>query len=151
MALVSVWCLLWFIPNNTEPPQSHLDLAPSLIPMVAMSTCLVTSIMLIIAAWRAPKSADNPDDDEFGVEATGATADVMVNFSLWIFAAAVSWLLMAYVGFEPAMAVFLSATMYFVGVRQHWVVAVVAVVTPIVLSQLVWYLFSTEMPGFWRE
>ncbi|MEM7253719.1 MAG: tripartite tricarboxylate transporter TctB family protein [Pseudomonadota bacterium] len=150
MGLLSIYCIVWFIPNNTEPPQSELDLAPSLMPTIAAVTILITAFALFVQAWRAPKSTGTDDDDEFGVEATGANLEVLVNFLLWCVSSAIAWLVMAYVGFEPAMTIFLAATMYFVGVRNHVVLWSVALLSPFVISRIAWYLFTTELPGIWR-
>lgn len=147
---VCLWCLFWLIPANTVPPTSERDLSPALVPSIAVGACLITGLIMLVRAWRATKSDAAVLDEEFGDEATGIDARVLVNTLWWIVAAVVSWLLITHVGFEPAMTVLLIALMLYVGVRKPLTIALVSVLTPIVLSQAAWHFFSTQMPAFWR-
>lgn len=149
LALISLWCLVGWIPNATSPPSSELDLAPSLIPTIAVSVCLLMSIALAAGAYLMPVE-DTGLDDEFGAEATGVDGSVMANFGIWCVVAVVIWLLMTHVGFEPAMSVFLFTTFLYLRVRNLWVLGLASVLVPIVISQIVWFSFSTVLPGFWR-
>ena len=149
LTVASLLCLFWIIPATTSPPDNPNDLAPAFIPTVAMTTLLVLSIVLVLTAL--PKREEEKElHEEFGDEATGFGKQEAINLGLWILAALVSWLIMNYVGFEPAMTLFIGAVLYFVGLRNYWLLAAVSVAVPIALSQFVWYLFQTEMPGFWR-
>ena len=38
--------LFWIIPNNTSPPFSELDLAPSFIPSLAVTVTLLLAVLL---------------------------------------------------------------------------------------------------------
>ncbi len=149
LSVVALICLFWVIPATTSPPDSELDLAPAFIPMVAVITLLVLSIVLGLTAYL--KKADNTElHDEFGADASGMGREEFANLGLWVLAAAVSWLIMAYVGFEPAMTVFLGVVLYFIGLRNYWLIVGLALAVPIFLSQFVWFAFDTQMPGFWR-
>ena len=75
---------------------------------------------------------------------------MLVNTGVLTLISVVSWLIMEYVGFEPSMTVFLIATMLYVGVKSWWTIILASVLSPIVLSQLSYHLFSTVLPGFWR-
>lgn len=89
-------------------------------------------------------------DDEFGEDASGINRGVLLKTLLWAVAATVSWLLITYVAFEPAMTVLLIATMLYIGVRKPLAIVLTSVLMPIILSQASWHFFSTQMPGFWR-
>lgn len=153
LVLASLYCLFWLIPDNTYPPDSELDLSPSLVPSIAIATCLLLAAVMAVQAMRGGRSVasgEDPLDEEFGSEATGADRHVLLNLLIWVGVACASWFLIEHVGFEPAMALFLVATMLFVGARNPWTIASVSLVTPIVLSLAAYQFFNTELPAFWR-
>ena len=150
LALVSAWCLVWLIPESTAPAQSELDLSPALIPSIAVGICLVLSLVMMVRALRADAAEAADLDEEFGEDASGVDPAVLANLLIWAGASVATYLFMDFVGFEPAMSLFLAATMLFVGVRRYWEIALVAIVAPIALSQLVFHVFTTELPAFWR-
>ena len=147
---VCLWLLFWLIPNNTITPTSEDDLSSALMPSIAIGTMLLTAVMMLVRALRSSAAAAHAMDDEFGDDADGINRTVLLKTLLWAVAATVSWLLMTYVGFEPAMTLLLIATMLYVGVRKPLAIALTSVLMPIILSQASWHFFSTQMPGFWR-
>ena len=150
LAAVSFWCLIWFVPGNTEPPSSELDISPALVPSIAIGIVMVLAVMLTIQALRIRGEDADALDDEFGSEATGVDLHVLFNTFLWLVASVGSWLLMDYVGFEPAMAVFLVVCMLFIGVRKWTTIIITALAAPIVLAQSAYLFFDTVLPAFWR-
>ena len=153
LVLASFWCLFWLIPDNTAPAESELDLSPALVPSIAIGACLVLALVMAAQAvygGRKVEAGEDHLDEEFGAEATGASGPVLVNLFIWAAAGGASWLLIEHVGFEPAMALFLAATMLFVGARNPWTIALVSLATPMVLSQAAYQFFNTELPAFWR-
>ena len=150
MALLSLWCLLWLIPEHTIPPTSDRDLSPALVPSIAVGACLLTAAIMAIRAWGASETDKAALDEEFGAEATGIDRRVLWNAFLVAAVSIVSWLLLEYVGFEPAMGLLIATTMWFMGVRRIWTIVLTSVLTPVVLSQATWFFFSTELPGFWH-
>ena len=150
LALLSVYCLVWLIPQNTAPAQSDLDLSPALIPSVATGLCLVLSVVLVYRALAADRTEKALLDEEFGEEATGIDPAVLGNLVIWTAVSCAILAVMELVGFEPALALFLAAAMLFVGARRYWVIALVAVAAPVALSQLVLHVFTTELPAVWR-
>ena len=153
LVLASVWCLFWVIPDNTYPPDSELDLAPSLVPSIAIGACLVLATVMAVQALfggRRVEAGEDHLDEEFGEDATGASGPVLLNLLIWSAVACASWFLIEHVGFEPAMTLFLVATMLFVGARNPLTIALVSLATPIVLSQAAYQFFNTELPAFWR-
>ncbi len=153
LVLASLWCLFWLIPDNTYPPDSELDLAPALVPSIAIGACLVLAAVMALQAIRGSTSVGSGEDhldEEFGAEATGASGHVLLNLLIWAAVAGSSWFLIEHVGFEPAMTLFLVATMLFVGARNPWTIALVSVATPVVLSLAAYQFFNTELPAFWR-
>ena len=153
LALASLYCLFWLIPDNTAPAESELDLAPALVPSIAIGACLLLAIVMALQAIRGGRSVASGEDhldEEFGAEATGANRHVLLNLLIWTAVAGASWFLIEHVGFEPAMALFMVATMLFVGARNPWTIALVSVATPVVLSLAAYQFFNTELPAFWR-
>ena len=147
---VCIFCLVWLIPNNTVPPTSEFDISPGLVPSIAVGTGLVLSILLAWRAWRLSGAEAEAMDDEFGEDATGINANVLINTGLWALGSGVAWAIITYIGFEPGMTVLLGATLLYIRVYQIKPLIGTAVIMPILLSQVAWYFFTTEMPGIWR-
>lgn len=145
----SFLCLVWIIPSQTAPAESPLDLPPAFMPTLMVAICLLLSIVLGVRALRQ-KGDDGKPNEEFGEDATGIGRTELLNFSLWAGVATTTWLLLRFVGFEPAMTVFLLAVLTYTGVRKIWLIACVALVVPIVLAQFTWYALTIQVPGFWR-
>ena len=141
--------LFYIIPNYTSAPDSELDLAPSFIPSLAVTVTLVLAIILGITASLLPKKTDDLHE-EFGEEASGMGWTEVKNLGLWLIVSIGAWLGTTYVGFEPAMTVFLAVGLIYAGTRNYWLIAIISITTPIILSRLAWYVFTTELPGFWR-
>jgi len=149
LTVVGLICLFWVIPATTSPPDSPLDLAPAFIPMLSVWIFTILSIVLgLKAVWQREDGKEL--HEEFGADATGIGFKEFGEFILWAAAAGVSWLIMVYVGFEPAMTLLIASILFYVGLRKYWILAATAILVPIVLSQFVWYVFETQMPGFWR-
>lgn len=151
LGLVSVFCLVWLIPNHTTKAMSELDLNPSFMPNVAMVTCLIMAVILAIKAWRMPKVSTNEMHDEFGEEATGGSVDMFRNLGLWFVTATATLFLMDWVGFEIAMTLFLAIGLYYLGARNWVLMAVIALFAPLLLTLGTWYLLGVQLPGFINE
>ena len=147
---VCVFCLLWLIPNNTVPPTSENDISPGLVPSIAVGTGVILSFLMAWRAWRLGGVEAEAMDDEFGAEATGIDANVLINTGLWALGSGVAWAIISYIGFEPGMAALLVATLLYIRVYRITPMIGTAVIMPILLSQAAWYFFTTEMPGIWR-
>ena len=141
--------LFWIIPTQTSPPDSKLDLAPSFIPSLSITVTLLLAIIMGATAFFSRKTEDE-DHEEFGAEASGMGWPEFKNLGLWAIVSIAAWLGTVHVGFEPAMTVCLAAGLIYAGLRNYWLTAVIAIATPIILSQFAWHIFTTEMPAFWR-
>ena len=127
---------------------SELDLAPSFMPNIAITTCLIMGVFLVIQAWRMPKTNSDELHDEFGEEATGGSLDMFRNLGIWAATAIIALTLMDWVGFEIAMSLFLAVGLYYLGVRNWPFLIGLSVATPIILTLGTWYLLSVQLPGF---
>lgn len=148
MTLLSLFCLLWLIPNNTEQAQSDLDLSPAFMPTIAVGTCLLMAVVMTITAWHANRNAAPETHDEFGEEATGGDREVFANLGLWCIVAFVSLALLDTIGFEVAMSLFLFVMFKFLGMRNYVLMAILTLGTPLLLMLATWYLFTIQLPGF---
>jgi len=115
-----------------------------------MAVGLILSIAMAWRAWRLSAADAEAMDDEFGAEASGINADVLINTGLWALGSGVAWAIISYIGFEPGMTVLLLATLLYIRIYKITPLIGTAVIMPILLSQVAWYFFSTEMPGIWR-
>lgn len=148
--VASLLLLFWIIPEQTSPPMSKLDLSPSFMPSLAVAVCLILAVILGLDALLVRKETDDLHE-EFGAEASGMGLPEFRNLGLWTAASLFAWYGTVYVGFEPAMILFLAGWMVYAGMRNVWQTATIAIATPIILSQIAWYVFTTELPGFWRS
>ena len=149
ISVIMLVFLLYLIPNYTSPPDSNLDLSPSFIPSLAVVVVLLLSIFLGVTTFLTKNNVGDLHE-EFGVEASGIGWLEIKNLGLWVVLSAVAWFGTNYLGFEPTMTVCLAIGLVFCGLRSHWLTALIAVLTPIILSQGAWLVFTTELPGFWR-
>ena len=149
ISLIMLVFLLYLIPNYTSPPDSNLDLSPSFIPSLAVVVVLFLSIFLGVTTFLTKNNVGDLHE-EFGVEASGIGWLEIKNLGLWVVLSTVAWFGTTYIGFEPTMTVCLAIGLIFCGLRSHWLTALIAVLTPIILSQGAWLVFTTELPGFWR-
>ncbi len=149
ISAISLLFLFWIIPTQTSPPDSHLDLAPKFIPSLAIIVTLLLAIILSATAFFSRKAEDE-EHEEFGAEASGMGWAEFKNLGLWALASIFAWFGTTHVGFEPTMTVLLAAGLFYAGLRNYWLTAVIAIATPIILSQFAWHIFVTELPGFWR-
>ena len=141
--------LLVIIPYYTYPPDSDLDLAPSFIPSLAVVVTLLLAILLGVMGLLSRKTDDDLHE-EFGEEASGIGLPEFKNLGLWILISLCAWFGTNYIGFEPTMTICLALGLFFAGVRNYWLTAVISIATPIILSQFAWHIFTSELPGFWR-
>ena len=140
--------LFYIIPNYTSPADSALDLAPSFIPSLAVTVTLLLAILLVVTALFTRKADEL--HEEFGEEASGMGWQEFKNLGLWAIVSVCAWLGTVHIGFEPAMTVVLAAGLIYAGLRNYWLTAIIAIATPIILSQFAWHVFTSELPGFWR-
>ena len=70
ISVLSLVFLLWLIPTQTSPPDSHLDLAPKFMPTLAITVCLGLAVLMGLTAFFSRKK-DGELHEEFGEEASG--------------------------------------------------------------------------------
>ena len=142
--------LFWIVPTYTTPATAENDISPAFVPSLALCVIGGYSLILLISALKLPAGIASELDDEFGAEATGVDRRVLLNTLILCAVSALTWLLINFVGFEPAAMLLVAAIMLYVGVRNWIAIGLTAVVAPIVLSLCTYYFFSTQLPGFWK-
>ncbi len=146
---LALFGLLWLIPNNTSPAQSELDIAPGLIPALASLVILVLGLFLAIHSYLAQRKgheSDEMDHDEFQGEVTGLGWRELTNLLLWTAFSVAGILGFKYVGFHVTAGLMLAGAMVYAGCRRIVTVAITAVVSPLVISQIVWHAFTIRLP-----
>ncbi|MDP6345642.1 MAG: tripartite tricarboxylate transporter TctB family protein [Alphaproteobacteria bacterium] len=146
LGLAALLALIWLIPNYTAPAQSELDLAPGLIPSVAMWICLLLALLLVRKGLPFGRQGAAHEDEEFGAEASGIGRHEAVNVGLWALTAIVTMTLLHIAGFIVAGAVMLAAVMFYARQRNYWILVAIAAAMPIALYWLVWFAFTIELP-----
>ncbi|MDP6270412.1 MAG: tripartite tricarboxylate transporter TctB family protein [Alphaproteobacteria bacterium] len=146
VALCSILLLAWIIPSHSAPAQSPLDIPPARLPSMAIWICLITAVVLGLGALRAKPGGVQAEDEEFGDSATGIGAAELVRMAILIALVVATIIAMPLAGFEITMGVLLLAMMVFLCQRNYALLAAVALVVPIGLSQLAWHVFTVEFP-----
>ncbi len=146
VAVGSVLLLAWLIPGYTAPAQSPLDIPPARLPSIAIWTCLITAVIMGIGAFRAKAGDGHSDDEEFGDTATGIGGEELIRIAILIALVAAIAVAMPLAGFEITMGVLLVAMMVFLRQRSYAVLLAVALIVPVGLSQLIWHVFTVELP-----
>ena len=149
ISTVALLFLFWIILAQTSPPDSHLDLEPKFIPSLAITVTLLLAVIMGATAFFARKT-EIEAHEEFGAEASGMGWTEFKNVGLWAGVSIFAWFGTVHVGFEPTMTVLLATGLYYAGVRSYWLTAIIAIATPIILSQGAWHIFTAELPAFWR-
>lgn len=146
VVLGSILLLVWIIPTFTAPAQSPLDIPPARLPSIAVWTCLITAVIMGIAAWRSNGRDGQGDDEEFGDTAIGIGAEELLRIAILASLVVAVAVAMPLAGFEITMGTLLLAMMVFLRQRSYAMLAAVALIVPVGLAQLIWYVFSVEFP-----
>jgi hypothetical protein len=143
LAGLAVLALAWFIPARTAPAQSRLDLAPALLPSVAMAVVLAMALLLL---WTRRVARPEEEHEEFGDEASGIGRQELINLALCMAAAAVTYVLLDTLGFIVAGAVLVATAMWHARMRNPWLLAGLALAVPALLDRVAWYAFTISLP-----
>jgi len=136
----------WLVPNYVPSAHDAGDLPPTLVPMLSMAICTLTALLIGISAWR--RSAVAPDktrDDETAEKLVFGLKEA-ANLMLWLAAAAVTWLLLKYVGFMAAAVVSIAAATVYGGIRKVWIIIASALIIPLLIDKIVWYGLNIKLP-----
>ncbi len=136
LAIAAGICLLWLIPEHTQPGTSDDDIAPGSFPTLAALIVLVLALaMMAHRLVRRPALA---------AELPGL--HIAAEIGIWAAIASAVVVALPLAGFLPtAMALILTgglAARY----RTWWAVGLLAFVFPFVVDAGAWHLFTVDLP-----
>lgn len=146
LGAAAAWALLYLIPSQTSPAQSETTMSPAMMPTLAVALILVLALVLLASSWRRRDPVAEAEHEEFGAEARGLGRAELIELAIWTVTATLLMVVMKYAGFVAAGAGVLLAAMLFAGQRSPWVLAAVALGTPLLIELTARQLFGVMMP-----
>jgi hypothetical protein len=146
-ALLSAYGVFWLIPAHTGDARTANDIAPAMVPSVALGTCLLLALLLMVRAWRAPRDAGaaHTTADTAGNAPVSGPA-LLADLAIWAFASLATFVLLRHAGFLVTGTLVIAAWMLFCGERSPLRIAALALGVPILLDRLSWYALSVPLP-----
>ncbi len=133
LAALSLFALLWLIPNHTQPADSQFDVAPGFFPNLAAGTVLFFSLVLLARRWRQTPSG-------------GGGFQVISEIATWSALAVAIMLALSTLGFLVMAPVVIAGAMLFSGNRTWWLIAAMAIVFPLAVEGAAWLIFTVDLP-----
>ena len=136
MAAMSLIALIWVIPNYVEVGTSDFDIGPAFFPNFTATLVLGLSALLIVT--RAIRyTSGNP----------GLPGKVIVfEIALWAVISVSIIPSFAKLGFLLTATLIIGAGVIMCGYRVWWVIALLAVVFPLIIDQAAWFIFTVDLP-----
>ena len=139
LAAVSLWLLNVTIPNNIGQAAGKNDISPALFP--TMAAWLLLGLSLALAAVHAAK---------LRVHGSGGSGQdsiwIIAQFVIWMVTATLVYFGLLVFGFVVVTAILIGLGALACGYRNYWIICGLAVVTPLILSQLAWSIFQVQLP-----
>ncbi len=136
LAAMSIATLLWLIPVYVELGTSKHDVGPAFFPRLTTFVILGFSILLVITkAVRFRKG--NP-----GLSGKSIIMEIII----WVMISTLSVFALTKLGFIFTALMLVGLGAIVCGYRNWWVVAVLAVVFPVIIDQAAWLIFTVELP-----
>ena len=136
VAFLALTAIVWLIPSQTETASSDYDIAADFFPYLASWATLGLSTLLVISRLRRfRRQVENKLGRIVAVEAL-----------CWF---GIAWVVvygLATIGFIWLMPLVISSAMVFSGNRTWWLIGLIAITFPILIDQLVWLIFTVDLP-----
>jgi tripartite tricarboxylate transporter TctB family protein len=139
LAAISVTALLWLIPNFIESGASEYDIGPAFFPKLTAWVVLALSVALTLTnmvRYRASGSRD----------LSGQGWSVLFEIFAWTLVGGLTLFGLSKVSFLLTAALLVAFGAVVAGYRRWWVIAVLALVFPVVVDQIVWLVFTVDLP-----
>ena len=133
LAALSVFALVWLIPNHTQPADSQFDVAPGFFPNLAAGAVLVLSALLLLR--RLGQAAGR-----------GGGLRIVVELAVWCALSAAIMLALVHIGFAVMAPVVIAGAMLFCGNRNWWLIAAMTVLFPLAVYWAAWFIFTVDLP-----
>lgn len=133
LAVLSVFALVWLIPNHTQPADSQFDVAPGFFPNLAAGAVLLLSGLLLLRRWGQAPSG-------------GGGARIVLEFVVWCALSVAVMLALSHIGFLIMAPVVIAGAMLFSGSRNWWLIAAMTILFPLAVKWAAWFIFTVDLP-----
>ncbi len=133
LAALSVFALVWLIPNHTQPADSQFDVAPGFFPNLAAGAVLLLSGLLLLRRWSQAAGG-------------GGGARIVLELAVWCALSVAIMLALSHIGFLIMAPVVIAGAMLFSGNRNWWLIAAMTVIFPLVVKWAAWFIFTVDLP-----
>lgn len=136
LSTAALVCLLWLVPNHTEPPYSENDIAPAMFPMISAALVLILSVGLgLTAALRSRAATDN---------LPGRL--VLLELAMWCGVGLTIHFALPRLGFVPLAFAIVFLGGLFVRYEKWWLSGLLAVLFALVVDLGAWQIFTVDLP-----
>ncbi|WP_282607239.1 tripartite tricarboxylate transporter TctB family protein [Pelagibius sp. Alg239-R121] len=136
LVAVSVFALLWLIPQNTLPSASEHDISPDFFPSLAAWTVLLLSLLFVVIRLRRFRRLAKAE----------RSLVVFVEVVVWAVAGGITVLGLSTVGFLATAAILTAVWMFIGGSRTWWHLLLLATLFPLAVEQIAWIVFTVRLP-----
>ena len=136
LALLAVIALVWIIPSHTETTSSDYDVSAAFFPYLAVWTTFGFSILLIISRLLKFKRLQGNIIDR----------GILIEVVCWSGISIITFGGLAFIGFAWIMPLLVASAMIFSGNRTWWLIGVLSIAFPILVDQLIWLIFTVDLP-----
>lgn len=136
LAVASLFCLLWLVPNHTQAAMSPGDISPAFFPMAAALTVLILCVGMFLS--RLTKSSATPAD------LSGMT--ILSETGIWLVAATALFIVLPVIGFIPTSIATIALSSIAIHYKRWWIIAVLAVAFTLVVDFGAWQIFTVDLP-----
>ncbi len=140
LAAASIVCLAWIIPNHVGTSVSEHDISPAFFPN--LTAWLVLALSLALVATRIPRI----DRQQGRLGGLSAGRPIVLQTAAWAVAALLAWYGMTAIGYMPTAAAILVAGAVACRYRNIFAIVGLAIVLPIAIDQLAWFVFQVDLP-----
>lgn len=133
LAALSVFALVWLIPNHTQPADSQFDVAPGFFPNLAAGAVLLLSGLLLLRRWGQAPGA-------------GAGVRIVLELAVWSALSVAVMLALSHIGFLIMAPIVIAGAMLFSGNRNWWLIAAITVIFPLAVNWAAWFIFTVDLP-----
>lgn len=136
LAAISLFALLWLVPNHTESSASEHDLSPGVFPTLAAATVLALSVLMVAVRLR-----------HWGRSGTAKGGlSVLIEVAAWTALSVLVVLGLSEVGFLATMPILIALWMVVGGRKVWWQILLLASLFPLAIDRLAWMIFSVALP-----
>jgi len=139
LAAISLWVIYSLIPNNINQISGENDISPSLFPNLTARFLLGLSLVLVILNGLKLRKRGISDVGGDGVW-------ILLQTIVWFLMATLIYLFLPIAGFLIVSASLITLIAVTTQYRNYWMIAVLALLMPLITSHIVWLVFQVELP-----